>query len=92
MTRKTKPLPDWDDGRVICPMDAEGMPWRREGSFFGRPHAEPEQEEIPPRDRMTARQTRMYTAGALRAALLMISVFAAALVLFTLFCTKVWFA
>ena len=90
MTRKNDSLPDWDDGRVICPMDVDGMPWKKERSFLGRLR-EKSEESSRREEKMSSRQMRMYTAGALKAALLIIGVFSVALVLFILFCTKIWF-
>ena len=89
MTRKNKSLPEWDDGRVICPMDVEGMPWEKKKSLFGK--SRDRDETSAPTEQMSGQQVRMYTAGAVKAGLLVIGVFAIGLILFTLFCTNIWF-
>lgn len=88
--KKNKPLPDWDDGRTVCSMDIEGMPWRRERS----PLLSGKKEKAAgdrPEESMSADQLRTYTFGAVKAGLLIVGIFSAALILFTLFCTKIWF-
>lgn len=78
---------DDDDGRTICSMDVDGMPW-----FDKRVR----REERAARnanlgDRITRSEARVYTWYALLAGLLIATVFSVAIVLFTLFCTQVWF-
>ena len=79
-------LPEGDDGRTIANMNVEGMPWYR-----------PERPDMPPvtgsnsKDELTKKQVRMYTASALKAALLVASVMSIGLVLFVAFCVFVWF-
>lgn len=90
MSRKqTKPCEEeYDDGRTIAPMNVDGMPWYT-------PRASGPREKAPSGSRpegMTRRESRAYTAGVLRAALLTVGVFAAVYFLFILFCTNVWFA
>lgn len=86
--RDSAARPEWDDGRTIADMNAEGMPWYRpdrpgapSGARDGRPDGE----------RMTREQLGMFTWGALKAALLVVGVLCAFLVLFVLFCQFVWF-
>lgn len=77
---------DDDDGRVICNMDVEGMPWHDR-------RARPEQQagrSALQGDQMTGAEARQFTVHAVLAALTIVMVFAATWVLFTLFCTQVW--
>ncbi len=76
-----------DDGRVICDMDMDGMPWH--DRRVRREHREAPKSQHP--DQMTRAETRAYTGSALLAALLIWVVFAAAWALFILFCTQIWF-
>ncbi|MBO5500914.1 MAG: hypothetical protein J6K73_02855 [Clostridia bacterium] len=79
-------LPEGDDGHTIANMNVEGMPWYR-----------PERPDLPPvtgngsQDELTKKQVRMYTASALKAALLVASVMSLGLVAFVAFCVFVWF-
>lgn len=80
-------LPEGDDGRTIVNMNVEGMPWYT-----------PENPTIPeaPKNRqytdgLTKKQARMYTAGALKAGLLVASVMSLGIILFVSFCCFVWF-
>lgn len=97
MKRHTPRQYDDDDGRTICDMNVPGMPWyerdrrraareeRRAQRAQALPHAG-DGSSIPLRER---------TRGALSAALAGLVVFGViggALVLFMLFCTKVWLA
>lgn len=85
--RKKKPdLPEGDDGRTIADMNVEGMPWYRPGKKSAEAGGKAGTEPA-----MTGRESRYYTWGALKAALLVIGVMCAGLVLFVLFCQYVWF-
>ena len=81
-------LPEGDDGRTIVNMNVEGMPWyvpeRPEGAPKGGPEAGRRLE-------MTREETRFFTWGALKAALLVVGVMSLGIVLFVLFCQFVWF-
>ena len=81
-------MPEWeDDGRTIVSMDVEGMPWHSAGK-------KTRQKETPGRTKtetLTREESRYYTWGALKAALLVVGVMCAGLVLFILFCQFVWF-
>ena len=86
MKHKQKKHKD-DDGRVIVNMNVDGMPWH---------DSSPRQEESEFRvDGQGALQTksesRLYTWYAVLTALMIGLVFSLTWVLFTLFCTKVWF-
>ena len=78
-------LPDWDDGRTVADMNVEGMPWytpEREGAPEGEGR-----RPIP----LTREESRVFTWGAVKAALVVVGVLCAFLVLFVLFCQHVWF-
>ena len=85
MKRRNPQLPEGDDGRTIAPMNVEGMPWYT-----------PEREDAPEGEGrrpipLTREESRMFTWGALKAALLVAGVMCLGLVLFVLFCLYVWF-
>jgi len=76
-----------DDGRVICDMDIDGLPWhdkriRRENRAARNQVME---------GQMTKSEARRYTWYAILAGLLVVSVFSITWILFVLFCTKIWF-
>ena len=77
MARRRKSYPD-DDGRVIAPMNVEGMPWYRKPS------------DRPAGEKLTRGQTGHAILAALAAGMLIVAVFSVAAILFTLFCTHVW--
>ena len=77
MARRKKNYPD-DDGRVIAPMNVEGMPWYRKPS------------DRPAGDKLTRSQTAHAILAALAAGMLIVAVFAVAAILFMFFCTHVW--
>ena len=83
MTRSN--LPEGDDGHVVADMNVEGMPWYKPDD--DRP-AYPEGYKP---DMLDKQQARMATWGAFKAAMLICAVFSLGIILFTLFCTKVWF-
>lgn len=88
MTKKKPELPDWDDGRTVADMNVEGMPW------YSPKKRIPDRERKTAADReetMTKEESRYYTWGALKAALVVVGVICAGLVLFILFCQYVWF-
>lgn len=84
-----------DDGRVIAPMDVDGMPWHNplasdsgENGEEGDTGSAGEREPV----KLTRAESRAYAWGALKAALAVAAVFALVFLLFILFCTEVWFA
>ncbi len=89
MTKKKPEPPEWDDGRTIANMNVEGMPWYSPGKRISR-----RKDREKPEDReevLTKQESRYYTWGALKAALLVVGILCAGLVLFVLFCQHVWF-
>ena len=78
---------DDDDGRVICHMDVEGMRWQpRPVRVKEAPPANP-----APLSPLTRAEARRYTWYAVKAGILVATVFSLGLILFTLFCTQIWF-
>ena len=88
MHRKKRELPEGDDGRTIADMNVEGMPWYTPG---GTPSREERLRRSQNEPAMTKQESRYYTWGAIKAALLVVGVMCAGIVLFVLFCVKVWF-
>jgi len=69
-----------DDGRVIAPMNVEGMPW----------HGARLTETSQGTAQLEKHQLRYAIFGAMGAALTVAGVLSAGIILFVLFCTKVW--
>ena len=88
MTRKKPELPEGDDGRTIANMNVDGMPWYSPGGHIPRSERKQQDKQNEP---LTKQEARYYTWGALKAALLVAGVMCAGIVLFVLFCLKVWF-
>jgi len=90
MKRQKERGEDWeDDGRTIVNMNIEGMPgYRRELDVpLGCAPQKASRREMP-----SARETRMIILASMKWAFLYTMGFALILVLFILFCVKVWFA
>lgn len=88
MPRKKPELPEGDDGRTIANMNVEGMPWYAPGKrTAGEERSETDQGKM----QMTKQESRYYTWGAVKAALLVVGVICAGIALFILFCTEIWF-
>ncbi len=75
-----------DDGRVVAPMNVDGMPW-----YVEKPQATDSQSESQPVE-LSREEVRAYRNSALKAGLLVVSVYGVAALLFILFCIYVWFA
>ena len=88
MTKRKPDLPEGDDGRTIADMNVEGMPWYspKKNVMQKESKAQEGREEI-----LTRQESRYYTWGALKAALLVVGVMCIGLVLFVLFCLHIWF-
>ncbi|HHX53861.1 MAG TPA: hypothetical protein GX704_03030 [Clostridiales bacterium] len=92
---------DDDDGRVIAPMNIDGMPYNTGLRGFLRKQMEKRREEkesddsgntsvpAPATDRRTEREI---TFHAVLAALFIALIFGGCIALFILFCTNIWFA
>ena len=88
MTKRKPDLPEGDDGRTIADMNVEGMPW------YSPKKNVPQEESKAQEGRgeiLTRQESRYYTWGALKAALLVVGVMCIGLVLFVLFCLHIWF-
>ena len=83
--RRARRLPEGDDGRTIVSMNVEGMP-----GYVPR-SSESKARESAPEIPLTREESRFFTWGALKAALLVVLVMCAGMVLFVLFCLHVWF-
>ena len=88
MTRKKPELPEGDDGRTIADMNVEGMPWYTPGERLSKAER---REKAKTEPGLTREESRYYTWGALKAALLVVGVICAGIALFVLFCQHVWF-
>ena len=75
---------DDDDGRVIVPMDVDGMP-----GFFKRPKTEG--DEAQQKIELTKEEGRAVTGGVLKAAFVILLVYGVVFAVFILFCQFVWF-
>jgi len=85
--RKYKPeLPPDDDGRTFANMNVPGMPWYVEGDEKRAKGADREEH-----DQLTDEQARTYKWAALKAALVVVLIFAAVFAAFIAFCDFVWF-
>ncbi|MDD4311475.1 MAG: hypothetical protein PHW41_03240 [Eubacteriales bacterium] len=91
MTRRESRKEDWeDDGRTIVNMNVEGMPgYRRDLDTMTVVRA-PEKKR--PKEQLTSRETRMILFASMKWAFLFSAGFSLIMVLFILFCIKVWFA
>ena len=73
-----------DDGRVLVNMNVDGM-----RGYTGQHGAE---QPNPPQEPLSKRETWQLIAAGIKWALLGSAGFALLLILFVLFCVKVWFA
>ena len=87
MTRKPD-LPEGDDGRTIADMNVEGMPWYSPGGRLSRSERRQRKKKGEP---LTKEESRYFTWGALKAALLVAGVMCGGIILFVWFCVAVWF-
>ena len=75
-----------DDGRVICDMDVEGMPW-----YDKRIRREKRKAKTSKTPQMTRSEARRFTWYAVLAGLTIVLIFSVVWILFTLFATQIWF-
>lgn len=92
MRKRRKKIYDDDDGRVIAPMNVDGMPWNRDGA---EPISKDKKDSTVKRENddlmLTAGEKRAMVGGVFAAALLVSGIFVLAGFLFILFCVFVWF-
>jgi hypothetical protein len=78
-----------DDGRVICSMDVEGMRWHEKK--VSREEKEQRNAAVSRGYTLTKTEARRYTWYSMLAGLVIVLTFSLTWVLFTLFCTEIWF-
>ncbi|HNX13989.1 MAG TPA: hypothetical protein PK854_01270 [Oscillospiraceae bacterium] len=81
--KKDKKTYDDDDGRVIAPMNVEGMPWYRKGKSLGD-----SESKQPP---LTKREALVLILNGALAGLAIALILGGLGALFILFLTNVWF-
>ena len=89
MKKREKKVYDDDDGRVIAPMNVDGMPWSKRSS----PAPQIPKAETPKADddlQLTDKEKRAMMGGVFSAAILIAGIFVLAGFLFILFCLFVW--
>jgi len=87
MSEKKRRKERWvDDGHTIVNMNVEGMPGYRSAPPAGK------QEPSRAQERLSPREERMVLLAGIKWALLFSLGIVAILVLFILFCTKIWLA
>ena len=88
MRKRKKKLYDDDDGRVISPMNVDGMPWsaNNNGIPSNTEDTEPRGEQLE----LTHEERRAMMSGVFAAALLVAGIFVVVGFLFVLFCIFVW--
>ena len=88
MKKRKKKVYDDDDGRVISPMNVDGMPWHRD---VGTAKSEPGREQKDENElTLTKEERRAMMGGVFAAAALVAGIFVLAGLLFILFCVFVW--
>lgn len=90
----SKKVYDDDDGRTIVDMYVEGMPdYTSSFSLYRRQRKKMKQKEVQqPEAELTKKELFRSICSATLAALAVVGVFAVGLILFTLFCTNIWFS
>ena len=81
--KRKAPYPE-DNGYVVAKMNVEGMPWYDRSER----NAADQNEKLD----LSRRETRAIILNAIAAAALVGGVLAAGVILYVLFCTKIWFA
>ena len=89
MKKRNKKVYDDDDGRVIAPMNVDGMPWRQ-GNADAPSKGERENSNSQNELHLTDGEKRAMMGGVFAAALLVAGIFLLAGLLFVLFCVFVW--
>jgi len=86
MKNRLKKVYDDDDGRVIAPMNVEGMPW-----YVPKPARITPSEKTQVMPELSFREKVAFMSGVIKAVLLVALVFIGGLLAFILFCTEIWF-
>ncbi|QUA52791.1 hypothetical protein [Aristaeella lactis] len=87
MTKKKPELPEGDDGRTVADMNVEGMPWYTPKNLLPKTERKQGDNSQP---LLTKEESRYYTWGALKAALLVTGAICGGIALFILFCQFIW--
>ena len=87
---KQKKTYDDDDGRVVASMNVDGMPWHIRDGIKRREQEAQNPNRLDFSD-LTEDETKEIVKGAMKAALLIGSIFMLGIGLFLLFCVFVWF-
>ena len=87
MPRRKASLPPEDDGRTIASMNVEGMPWYTPDKPGDLPASA---RASLPENPMTGREIRMFTWGAVKAALLVVGVICLGIVLLIALLLLIW--
>jgi len=91
VTRRGRGEDAWeDDGRTVVNMNVEGMPGYRRDLDAGSSAHLPKQTKK--KELLSSRETRMVILAGMKWAFLYSMGFALIMVLFIIFCIKVWFA
>ena len=88
--KRKKRNDDLDDGRVVAPMNVEGMPWYSGERAPGDAGTGVSADPVAP-VKLTFRENVAFMFGVLKAVLLVALVFIGVLLGFILFCIHVWF-
>ena len=82
-----------DDGRVICDMNVEGMPWfdRNVSKISDYRQSKAKTPKYQGSPAITRSETIRYTWYAVLAGLTVVAIFGLVWILFTLFAVNVWF-
>lgn len=80
----SRPNEAGDYGRVIAPMNVEGMPWYTPPQETSAPSGAPAEE-------LRGENRRAFRNGVMKATLLVTGAYAAVFLVFILFCIFVWF-
>jgi len=91
--KRAEKVKEIDDGRVIAPMNVDGMPWYSKTRVI--PAVESGVESVTESAAvpvvMTRRESLAFAFGVIKAALLVSLAFIGGLYLFILFCVNIWF-
>ena len=87
MPRRKPSLPPEDDGRTIVSMNVEGMPWYTPDKPGDLPASA---RASLPENPMSRREIRMFTWGAVKAALLVVGVICLGIVLLIALLLLIW--
>ncbi|MEG1923331.1 MAG: hypothetical protein RR307_02625 [Clostridia bacterium] len=82
--KKQVNLPEGDDGRVIAPMNVDGMPW------YNKDY-EKNKEKINKQPPLTREESRLIMSSVVKGVLVICGIFTIAALIFIAFCVFIWF-